>query len=212
MRLSSVVFTTWLMVIVAFMLLRQTFDLEIFFVPVHDRPPCCRCADQHNHSAATIYPAAEVRDRDRLPDLRLHRREPDRGDPHTVMPASSSIPRSPTRRRWTAIFGLVAVMLILPSSCAMDPLLYSSRDASTTGFHQDLAATGDQSRADAELVLEEWATNLNLTAPLVHNIRLRDFKAAGRGLEQFLSVGTESQGPCLPARYDRYRCGDVPER
>jgi hypothetical protein len=32
MRLSSMVFTTWLMVIVAFMLLRQTFDLEIFFV------------------------------------------------------------------------------------------------------------------------------------------------------------------------------------
>jgi hypothetical protein len=26
------VFTTWLMVIVAFMLLRQTFDIEIFFV------------------------------------------------------------------------------------------------------------------------------------------------------------------------------------
>jgi hypothetical protein len=32
MRLSSVVFTAWLMVIIAFMLLRQTFNLEIFFV------------------------------------------------------------------------------------------------------------------------------------------------------------------------------------
>ena len=32
LRLSSMVFTTWLMVIIAFMLLRQTFDLEIFFV------------------------------------------------------------------------------------------------------------------------------------------------------------------------------------
>ena len=32
LRLSSMVFTTWLMVIIAFMLLRQTFDLEVFFV------------------------------------------------------------------------------------------------------------------------------------------------------------------------------------
>lgn len=102
------------------------------------------------------------------------------------MPASNSLPGSPTRRKWAAVFGLVAIMLILPGSCAMDPLLYSSRDASTTGFHQDLAATGGQSRADAELVLKEWSTNLNLTAPLVHNIRLREFKAAGGDLEQFL--------------------------
>ena len=32
MRLSSMVFTTWLMVIIVFMLFRQTFDLDIFFV------------------------------------------------------------------------------------------------------------------------------------------------------------------------------------
>lgn len=32
MRLSSVVFTAWLMVIIAFMLLRQTLNLETFFV------------------------------------------------------------------------------------------------------------------------------------------------------------------------------------
>jgi len=29
--ISSVVFTTWLMVIIAFMLLNRTFDLEVFF-------------------------------------------------------------------------------------------------------------------------------------------------------------------------------------
>ena len=32
MRLASVVFTAWLMAIIAFMLLRQSFDLETFFV------------------------------------------------------------------------------------------------------------------------------------------------------------------------------------
>jgi hypothetical protein len=32
LRLSSMVFTAWLMVIIAFMLFRRTFDLEIFFV------------------------------------------------------------------------------------------------------------------------------------------------------------------------------------
>lgn len=32
LRLSSMVFTTWLMVIIAFQLFRRTFDLEIFFV------------------------------------------------------------------------------------------------------------------------------------------------------------------------------------
>lgn len=32
MRLSSMVFTAWLMVAIAFMLLRQTFNLETFFV------------------------------------------------------------------------------------------------------------------------------------------------------------------------------------
>ncbi len=32
LRLSSVAFTAWLMVVTGFMLLRQSFDVEIFFV------------------------------------------------------------------------------------------------------------------------------------------------------------------------------------
>lgn len=32
LRLSSMAFTTWLMVIIAFMLLLQTFNLEVFYV------------------------------------------------------------------------------------------------------------------------------------------------------------------------------------
>ena len=32
MRLASIVFTAWLMAIIAFMLVRQYFDLETFFV------------------------------------------------------------------------------------------------------------------------------------------------------------------------------------
>ncbi len=32
MRLASIVFTAWLMAIIAFMLVRQSFDLETFFV------------------------------------------------------------------------------------------------------------------------------------------------------------------------------------
>lgn len=105
-----------------------------------------------------------------------------------MTPVLNSIPRSPTRRRWLAVFGLVVVMLILPCSSAVDPHLYSAKDASTTGFHQDLAATGGQSRADAELVLEEWATSLNLSGSLIHNIKLRDFKFAARDLQQSLLV------------------------
>jgi hypothetical protein len=104
------------------------------------------------------------------------------------MPVMHSIPRSPSRRRWLVPFALVAVMLILPSSCAVNPLLYSARDGSTTGFHQDLAATGGSSRADASLVLEEWATSLNLTGSLVHNIKLRDNRSAERDLQQYSSV------------------------
>lgn len=32
MRLASIMFTAWLMAIIAFMLVRQSFDLETFFV------------------------------------------------------------------------------------------------------------------------------------------------------------------------------------
>lgn len=80
----------------------------------------------------------------------------------------------------------MTVLLLIPTSCAVDLRLYSASDASATGFHQDLVATGDDSRADAALVLEEWATSLTLTASLVHNIKTRDLQSARRDLQQSL--------------------------
>ena len=106
-----------------------------------------------------------------------------------MMPALNSIPLSLAGRRWIFAFGLVTVMLILPSSCAIDPLLYSAKNASTTGYHQDLSATGDMSRDDAALVLQEWANSLDLTGSFVHDIKLRDFRSAERSLQQYNSSG-----------------------
>ena len=103
-----------------------------------------------------------------------------------MTPASNSIRMSTIRRGWLVAFGLVAVILFLPISCAVDPLLYTAKNASATGFHQDLAVTGDLTRNDAALVLQEWAAGLNLTGPLVHNIHVRDFESADIGLQRYV--------------------------
>ena len=88
---------------------------------------------------------------------------------------------------------LVAIMLFLPGTSAVNPLLYTAKNASTTGFHQDLVATGDLTRTDASLVLDEWATSLNLTGPIVHDIRLRDLQSADSGVEQYLEAAGNLQ-------------------
>lgn len=99
----------------------------------------------------------------------------------------SAILKSQVRRRWGLLFGIVAVLLLIPGSCAVDPLLYSAKEGSATGFHQDLAATGNVSRDDAALVLQEMATGLNLTGSLTHNIKQREFESAKRELQQLFS-------------------------
>ena len=102
------------------------------------------------------------------------------------MPHHYSSPRSPTGWKRFAVAGLLAVLLLIPTSCAVDLRLYSASDASATGFHQDLVVTGDESRADAALVLEEWATSLDFTASLVHDIKTKDLQSARRDLQQSL--------------------------
>ena len=106
-----------------------------------------------------------------------------------MMPAQTSTPTAPIGRRWFAVLGIVAVMLLLPSSCAVNPVLYTGKNASATGFHQDLAVTGDLTRADADLILQEWGTSLNLTGSIVHKIKFGNSESAESDLQQLLSSG-----------------------
>jgi hypothetical protein len=103
--------------------------------------------------------------------------------------ADKSIPAVPIRRRWLAVLSLLAVLLIFQNSGAVDPLLYAAKDSSTTGYHQDLVVTGDSTRTDAALVLQEWATSLNLSGQVLHDIKLRDLKTAESGYQQYVSSG-----------------------
>ncbi len=106
-----------------------------------------------------------------------------------MIPAPNSIPTSLIRWGCSAVFVLVAVMLLFPSPCAADTLIYSAKNASTTGLHQDLAATGDSTRTDVALILQEWMTSLNFTGQLVRNINLRDFDSAEDTLREYRSTG-----------------------
>lgn len=79
---------------------------------------------------------------------------------------------------------LVGTFLVSISS-ADDSILYTERDSSVTDFHQDLLATGNLTRTDAALILKEWTTCLNLTGPIVKNVKNRDLVTADEGIQQF---------------------------
>ncbi|HIH04550.1 MAG TPA: DUF4129 domain-containing protein [Methanoregulaceae archaeon] len=106
-----------------------------------------------------------------------------------MTPEPNPISTSAIGRGWFAVLVLVAAMLIVPSSSAGDPLKYIVKDASTTGFHQDFAVTGNLTRTDAALVLQNWAADLDLAAQLVHNIKLRDFESGESQYQQYLLSG-----------------------
>lgn len=101
----------------------------------------------------------------------------------------TTIPKSPLRLRWFIAIVLLVVMVTLPSSSAVDPLLYSARNESTTVFHQDLLITGDTSRSDASRVIQEWSASLNLSAQILHNIRIRDLDLAESDFQAYNESG-----------------------
>ncbi len=84
---------------------------------------------------------------------------------------------------------VLAGAFIVSVSSGEDSVLYTARDSSVTGFHQDLLATGNLTRTDASLVLNEWAMCLNLSGPIVQTIKDRDFESADDGIEQFTLSG-----------------------
>lgn len=101
---------------------------------------------------------------------------------------------TPIRREWLVSLALVVFALTLAGLFALQPLLYTAKTASTSGFHEDLPLTGNLTRTDGALVLPEWATSLNLTGPLVLDIRLSDFESANRTLQQYLRSGQSLSG------------------
>ena len=101
---------------------------------------------------------------------------------------------TPIRREWLVSLALVVFVLTLAGLFALQPLLYTAKTASTSGFHEDLAVTGNLTRTDGALVLPEWATSLNLTGPLVLDIKLSDFESANRSLQQYLRSGQSLSG------------------
>lgn len=106
-----------------------------------------------------------------------------------MMPLPNLISTPPIARRWFIALGLVAVMLIVQGSGAEDPVLYSIKDGSATGFHQDFTVTGNLTRTDAALVLQNWAEDLNLASRIVQDIKLKDFESAESRSEQYLLSG-----------------------
>ncbi|HOV66866.1 MAG TPA: hypothetical protein PLI31_00720 [Methanoregulaceae archaeon] len=81
---------------------------------------------------------------------------------------------------------LVAITFIVPVSSAEESVLFTTKNSSITAFHQDLLATGNLTRMDAARVLNEWSSCLNLTGPIVENIRDKDFTAADEGIRSFV--------------------------
>ena len=100
----------------------------------------------------------------------------------------------PLRREWGAVLavGLVALALLLVF--AGQPLLYAAKTDAVTPSHEDVRATGALTRTGGALVLPEWATSLNLTAPVVLDIRLGDLDAASADLEAYLRSGRSLNG------------------
>lgn len=101
---------------------------------------------------------------------------------------------TPIRREWLVSLALAIFVLTLAGLFALQPLLYTARTASTTSYHEDLPLTGNLTRTDGALVLPEWATSLNLTGPLVLDIKLNDIEAANRSLQQYLRSGQSLSG------------------
>ncbi|WP_440949188.1 DUF4129 domain-containing protein [Methanosphaerula subterraneus] len=98
------------------------------------------------------------------------------------------------RREWLVSLALVVFVLTLAGLFALQPLLYTAKTASTSSYHEDLPLTGNLTRTDGALVLPEWATSLNLTGPLVLDIKLGDFESANRTLQQYLRSGQSLSG------------------
>ena len=101
---------------------------------------------------------------------------------------------TPIRREWLVPLALAVFVLTLAGLFALQPLLYTAKTASTSGYHEDLPLTGNLTRTDGALVLPEWATSLNLTGPLVLDIKLNDIEAANRSLQQYLRSGQSLSG------------------
>jgi hypothetical protein len=101
---------------------------------------------------------------------------------------------TPIRREWLVSLALMVFVLTLAGLFALQPLLYTAKTASTSSYHEDLAVTGNLTRTDGALVLPEWATSLNLTGPLVLDIKLSDFESANRTLQQYLQSGQSLSG------------------
>ena len=80
------------------------------------------------------------------------------------------------------------------SSSRASPCSTPRRPAAVTPNHEDVRATGAQSRADGALVLPEWASSLNLTGPVTLDIRLGDLDAASADLEAYLRSGRSLNG------------------
>jgi len=106
-----------------------------------------------------------------------------------MRPNMSPIRVPPIRLRWFIAIGLLVMMVSVPCSSAVDPLLYTARNESTTIFHQDLLITGDNSQNDATRIIQEWSTSLNLTAQVLHNIRIRDLASAQSDFQVFNESG-----------------------
>jgi len=98
------------------------------------------------------------------------------------------------RRTWLVLLVIGVFLLTPPNISAQQPLLYTAKNASISGYHEDLALTGNLTRTDGDRVLSEWATSLNLTGSLVQDIKLSDFKSANRLLPQFLRLGQSLSG------------------
>lgn len=112
-----------------------------------------------------------------------------------VRSAVSSLPPvPPVRREWVAVIGLAAVALALLLVFAGQPLLYGAKTGAVTPYHEDIAATGSLTRADGALVLPEWATSLNLTGPVVVDIRLGDLEGASAALDAYNRSGRSLSG------------------
>lgn len=98
------------------------------------------------------------------------------------------------RREWLISLGLAVFVLTLAGLFALQPLLYTAKTASITSLHEDLTETGNLTTTDSALVLPEWATSLNLTGPLILDIKLNDFESANRTLQQYLKSGQSLSG------------------
>ena len=100
----------------------------------------------------------------------------------------------PIRREWAVVLAVGLVALVLLLAFAGQPLLYAAKTDAVTPSHEDIRATGALTRTDGALVLPEWATSLNLTAPVTLDIRLGDLDAAAADLEAYLRSGRSLNG------------------